>query len=86
MRDWLRKWLGIEADRQSVSDFADHVGGLERRILELEAETARLRVAQYVPPQTPEPPKPKVRQARTFKEFTDMINAEQEQQETNAVR
>lgn len=80
IRAWLRKWLGIDAEHQEASDFADYVGKQVKRIEDLELEVARLKVAQYVPPQ-PEEPKPKVIQTRTMREYNAILEREFEHEE-----
>ncbi len=88
LRLWWRVWLGIDEEHQEVSDFADYVGKQVKRIEALEKEVARLQVERYIPPSTPEEPKPKVIRAQTFKQYQDIVEQEQEElirKELNAV-
>lgn len=76
----MREWLGI-VDPQPLEP-------LRMAIAELRAEVTRLSVAQYVPPQTPEPER-KVIKAQNFRQYLEIIDQEQEalfREEENALR
>jgi len=93
LRAWLRVWLGIErlsnslalivpaatvtAMQQERQHFEKQIHLLQNEIRELRAEVTRLQIAQYVPPSQPEPEK-KVIRTQTFKQFTDILEREQE--------
>lgn len=89
-RLWLRGWLGI-VDPQPFPDLEPlriSCAALQSEIRELRAEVTRLSIAQYVPPQQPEPER-KVIRTQTFKQFMDIVEQEQEElirkEETYAV-
>ena len=82
-RLWLRGWLGIVDPQPSPN-----LEPLQAEIRELRSEVTRLSIAQYVPPQQPEPER-KVIKTQTFKQYMDMIEREQEkliQEEEDAIR
>ena len=84
MRAWLRKWLGIEEMSLTDHIIQDEVLVLKQELASLRSEIAQLRVAQYVPPQTPEPKKPKPHQARTMKEFHNLVEQENQEMERSS--
>ena len=93
LRRWLRVWLGIERLSDSLSlvvpaatikamhedreHFEKQIHLLQNEIRELRAEVTKLTIAQYVPPQQPEPER-KVIQTRTMKQYLDILEREQE--------
>lgn len=101
IRAWLRKWLGIELidcrvineetcigqHRQRISDLDTANHCLQNEIKQLRAELTRLSIAQYVPPQQPEPER-KVVKTRNFREYSAIVEQEQEkliERELNAI-
>ena len=68
LRPKIREWLGID-------EITNCLGRMEVRIATLENEVARLKVAQYVPPQTPEP-KREVIPTHTMKQYLDIVERE----------
>lgn len=86
MKAWLRRWLEIGSDAtieallNRINENGQAIGIIQNEIRELRAEVTRLTIAQYVPPQQPEPEK-KVIQTRTMKQYLDIL--EREQQETS---
>lgn len=92
MRRWLREWLGIESLSRAVGIQSNTIGELNQNFIKLgqsvaEARiaVAELKVAQYVPPAQKEPEK-KVYQARTWKEYNDIMEREfAEREASNAV-
>ena len=93
IRAWLRKWLGIEDVLKAVLQAQlDHgaavthdFNNLQGQIDKLRAELAQLRLERYVPPATPEPER-KIIKTRNWREFTQILDQEQEAEENNAFR
>jgi len=76
-RLWLYGWLAIPALDQI---YTERLNEMNRKIGELSAEVARLKVEHYIPPKT-EDPKPKVIQTRTMREFNAILEQEMEHQD-----
>ena len=87
MKEWLREWLGVSADwrenRMGLSANSAVSDVLQREIRELRAELTRLQVAQYVPPQTPEP-EHKIIKTQTFKQYQAAMEKEFEEREASS--
>jgi len=99
-RLWLFRWLGVSdaiglldltvvSDKvwfgQSVTQLEEAIKIQQTEIRELRAEVTRLMLERYVPPQQPEPER-KVIKTQTFKQFSNILEQEQEQEEMrNAV-
>ena len=62
---------------KTVATHAEQIHLLQNEIRELRAEVTKLTIAQYVPPQQPEPEK-KIIQTRTMKQYLDILEREQE--------
>jgi hypothetical protein len=97
MKQWLRGWLGITDLTSVVFNISSHsaeqarritanqdtIGILQNEIRELRAEVTRLQVAQYVPPQTPEP-EHKIIKTQTFKQYQAAMEKEFEEREASS--
>lgn len=79
-RWWLLNWLGPHPQLCKAIMGLEAAGKIQQiEIRELRAEVTRLSVAQYVPPETPEPKK-KVIQTRNMREFNAILERELENQ------
>jgi creatinine amidohydrolase/Fe(II)-dependent formamide hydrolase-like protein len=90
MKAWLREWIGISEYDGALRTFSDCISNheqsiqlLQREIRELRAEVTRLQVAQYVPPQTPEP-EHKIIKTQTFKQYQAAMEKEFEEREASS--
>ncbi len=83
MKQWLRRWLGIEQERdERIQGISGLIAELHRTNGEIcneldtvKRELVKLQVERYTPPVEQEPEK-KVRIARTSKEFRDLTERE----------
>jgi len=83
-RQWLRTWLGITQVSITQDEFIQHSGTfveeVNQALDDLRSEVARLSVNQYIPPSQHEPER-KIIKTQTFKQFLDIVEQEQLQQE-----
>jgi hypothetical protein len=83
--DIISQQLEIESVSRMALDGGCRI--LQNEIKELRAEVTRLSIAQYVPPQQPEPER-KVIKTRNFREYSAIVEQEQKQEierELNAI-
>lgn len=83
-RLWLSNWLSVDNDQaHQINKLRAALGFQQTEIKEIRAEVTRLLIAQYRPPETPELPKRKVITTTTFKQYSDILEREQAEQENS---
>ena len=85
MKVWLKQWLEIPmpVTPADLEPLVIVLNGLQKQIDDLRGEVASLKVAQYVPPRTPEP-EHKIIKTQTFKQYQAAMEKEFEEREASS--